>query len=58
MSEKSSAQAMAEWLIEAASELTTAHAVLDELGVPRINPAPGGAEFTLAARIAFYGGAR
>jgi hypothetical protein len=40
---------MSEWLREAADELETAHLVLDS---PRVNPAPGGAEFTLAARIA------
>ncbi len=54
MSNKSSAQLMQEWLVEAANELAGAHAVLDVQDVPRINPDPGGVEFTLAARIHYF----
>lgn len=58
LKKKSSADKLVDWLREAADEIHNAHVILDTMGVPRINPAPGGAEFTLAARIAYLGGVR
>lgn len=45
------------WLRDGARDLEKAHAILDQLGVPRDNPESGN-PFTLAARVAYLHGVR
>jgi hypothetical protein len=44
------AEKLVAWVREAADELEKAHAILDEVGVPRVREESGN-EMTLAARI-------